>query len=167
MEYIKNIGPKIDIELYSLEFDTKQIAKEILSQPLNKWSEDPCNTSFEDYIFNPLPNSESLKLVEHLKNFAFSKNHIIEDIWSHVHQPLESTNTHDHGRLGFSFVYYVQVPKNSGKFAVDFRLGGRYILPIFKEGDLLLFPSWVPHLVTKNLSNDIRISISGNFKEIK
>ena len=58
MEYIKNIGPKIDIELYSLEFDTKQIAKEILSQPLTKLVEYPYHTSFEDDIFNPLPNSE-------------------------------------------------------------------------------------------------------------
>jgi len=154
MQFIENIGPKIDIELYSLEFNTKQIANEILSQPLTKFSE-------EDTNFNPLPNSESLRFIKHISNFAFNKNFYLHSIWSHIHQPLESTNTHDHGRDGFSFVYYIQVPKNSGVFRVHLQQVYQYsIIP--KEGTLILFPSWLPHLVTKNLSNNIRISISGN-----
>ena len=31
-------------------------------------------------------------------------------------------------------------------------------------GTLILFPNWVPHFTKKNISNDIRISISGNAK---
>ena len=31
-------------------------------------------------------------------------------------------------------------------------------------GTLILFPNWMPHFTKKNISNDIRISISGNAK---
>lgn len=166
MKYIENIGPRIDIKLYNIEFDYKQIAKEILSQKHSKVNNNPMSTGYEDYTLKYLPNSESSKFVNYISNYALDKNFSLSGIWSHIHYPLESTNTHNHGIGGLSFVYYVQVPKNSGLFVVDLQQGYRHsIIP--KEGTLLLFQSWVPHLVTKNLSNDIRISISGNFKEIE
>ena len=32
-----------------------------------------------------------------------------------------------------------------------------------EDGILMLFPSWIKHKVNKNLSKDLRISISGNY----
>ena len=31
-------------------------------------------------------------------------------------------------------------------------------------GKLIVFPNWMPHFTKKNISDDIRISISGNAK---
>ena len=33
-----------------------------------------------------------------------------------------------------------------------------------KPGDLIIFPSWLPHMTTHNMSPDKRVSISGNYK---
>ena len=167
MKFLGNIFPQsiINVDLFHLDFDTNKISEEILSSSVSRINQNPMNTSFEDTTLELTPGSETEKLINSIKSH-FSSNYNLQAYWSHVHEPLESTNTHDHfsGAPGFSFSYYVKVPKDSGTFVVD--LGGirgpRISLnPI--EGGLFLFPSWVPHLVTKNLSQEVRISISGNF----
>ena len=168
MHYVGNIGPKIDIQLYNLKLNNRKLSEEILS--LNKrLNTNPVSTSFEDTEFKVLPNSESETFQDILIQILQEKNLKLIDIWSHIHKPLESTNTHFHksySPFDFSFVYYVKVPINSGVFVIDFTLISGFRKPILPiEGNLLIFPSWLPHMVTKNLSNDTRISISGNISK--
>ena len=61
-----------------------------------------------------------------------------------------------------SWVYYVSTPERCGElvFHLHDLLPPGVIKPV--EGMLVMFPSYLDHKVTKNLSRDIRISISGN-----
>jgi len=167
VNYIGNIDTNniISLSLFNISLDFDKLSKEILQHNI-KTSDNPLSTLNEDFVFPDTPNSEALKFKETIDNFFETKGLKLAGIWSHVHQPLESTNTHAHIGNGVvsSFVFYVKVPLNSGKFVIDFSTtfrGPRIPLsPI--EGNLLLFPSWLPHMVTKNYSNQTRISISGN-----
>ncbi|MFN9956970.1 MAG: putative 2OG-Fe(II) oxygenase, partial [bacterium] len=77
---------------------------------------------------------------------------------------------------------YISIPENSGRivFHNDFSPIKHYPFvsensPIFfrkvlytpKNGMIVMFPSWVPHEVEMNTSNEPRISISFNVKQIK
>jgi hypothetical protein len=98
------------------------------------------------------------------------------EIWAHVLKTGETTMIHSHrnksdwGFLGVSWVYYVQNPttKNSGgKIVFQTQIGGtKTINADFdpKDGDLIIFPGWLPHFTTRNNSPDVRISISGNYR---
>jgi uncharacterized protein (TIGR02466 family) len=74
-------------------------------------------------------------------------------IWATVHTQGSAHRTHFHENSGLSGVYYVQVPCGSGGIAFYDPRGGR---PPFtsthkhdpKEGELLVFPSWLQHSVT-------------------
>jgi len=163
LEFITDIPIEIDIKLFHLDLNYQKLSNEVLSQKQTRLSNTPINSSFEDTEFITPPNSESEKFLNTISEFFYTKNHRITEIWSHIHQPLESTNTHIHSGSLFnkSFVFYAKVPKNSGKLVFTLeKIYYKTIPPV--NGNLLLFPSWLPHYVTKNLSNDIRISISGN-----
>ena len=138
-------------------------------------SEDVTDTRYEDYSF---PLSEQFKhliksIQKEYKN-AFKKDLDLINYWSQIHLHNESTNTHNHideNNLqispNVSGVYYVNVPKDCGKLVFDYPVNQYqtkryYINPVV--GRYILFPSTLNHFVTKNKSEEKRISISFNFK---
>jgi hypothetical protein len=74
---------------------------------------------------------------------------------------------HDHKeeRDGVSFVYYVTYPEDSGNLVFEFDVLGKRVFRSIrpKVGELILFPTYIPHFTTRNVSDEIRISISGNY----
>jgi len=153
--------------------DNSIIASEVLVSN-EKVSDNPNYTGFEDNVidFDTMP--ETKKLFDILENIVQTEfkgkdelvDIVLDNYWAHIHKPYESTALHNHFPCNFSFVYYVKVPENAGQFY--FSLTGRaslieniYIQP--EEGAMMFFPSWIDHAVNKNLSNDYRISISGNY----
>lgn len=89
--------------------------------------------------------------------------------WTNVNHPGSRNTLHNHVKSHFSCVFYLQGtntgplrmvnPANtmgecnfSAPFARDF-----YFHP--KDGDLILWPSWVPHEVETNFSTDDRINV--------
>jgi len=90
---------------------------------------------------------------------------IVNRIWSQVHHPFESCNLHDHiGLADMGFVFYVKVPTGAGRLYFDFGSAGvSTVEPI--ENMLVVFPAYLKHGVTKNLSNDLRISIAGDLRK--
>ena len=68
-------------------------------------------------------------------------------------------------RDGVSFVYYVTYPKGSGNLIFDFDVLSKRVCKSIepKVGQLILFPTYIPHYTTRNVSDEIRISISGNY----
>ena len=92
------------------------------------------------------------------------------DYWTNVNSPGSRNVLHSHSDSCFSCVYYIQAtgtgdlrlmnPANllgklnrQSPFSRDF-----YFSP--SEGDLILWPAWVPHEVEPNLSNKDRINIT-------
>lgn len=92
------------------------------------------------------------------------------EIWTNVNQKGARNVFHAHKKANFSAVYYLQAedtgnlrfanPENLlgdcngwGPFTRDFRFTA-------KDGDLILWPSWVPHEVEPNPIDKARINIA-------
>ena len=103
------------------------------------------------------------------------------NMWANVNYQGGYNAPHIHANSMFSGVYYVKSEPNSGRLVCDDpRPGIQHNIPMRKEGELpkhlwrvceiepipgrlVMFPAWLWHRVSPNLSKDIRISISFNF----
>lgn len=151
----------LDIE----DIDNSKLVSEILTNPIRRTA-DPDSTLYEDTILNIPYGSESKKLIDKMNQLAKSNSLNLSAFWSQIHQPLESTDLHHHGLVDHSWVYYVKVPPESGNLIFilddkDNRCPQYTFKP--KEGQCIIFPSYIRHRVSKNMSNDIRISVAGDF----
>ena len=96
------------------------------------------------------------------------------DYWAQIHEKNESTNLHNHvdpknlkESPDISGVYFVSLPKDSGKLVLQYNINQYEVKrwwPEIKEKRVLLFPATLDHFVTKNLSEDYRISIAFNLR---
>jgi len=115
-----------------------------------------------------------LSLIKKELNNQHNKNYYVDEFWAHIHEKNHSTNLHHHVNVNdlinspvLSGVYYVTAPKNCGvitfQYPVNQYLDKTYwIKP--EPGLFILFPSSLPHYVTRNNNEAKRISISFNFK---
>lgn len=103
------------------------------------------------------------------------------NMWANINYEGGFNMPHVHANSLFSGVYYVKCKSNSGRLVFDDpRSGIQHTMPIRKKinlpnhlcrsaeiepipGRLVMFPAWLWHHVSPNLSKDIRISISFNF----
>lgn len=101
--------------------------------------------------------------------------------WINVIEPGDKIEVHAHNDCSLVMTYYLKVPEGSGDFTY---LNTKAIItdngefaPINvqsakieritpKEGMLLLFPAYLLHEVESNRSNDLRVSISGDIKQV-
>ena len=147
--------------------DNEILSKEILSNKDKRLDSNPLQSRYEDTELLKTKSSEKLmsKIDDViLKIDTHFYNH---DIWAHIIEPKQSTMYHDHKteKDGLSFVYYVTYPKDSGNLIFDFDVLGKRVYKSIepKVGQLILFPTTIPHYTTRNVSDEIRISISGNY----
>lgn len=143
--------------------DNVEIVRQVLEHH-KRLSDDPNSCLYEDTFFNPGSGTAGHELMIMLRRHFLDNGFDIVEFWSQIHRPLESTNTHHHGQHEMAFVYYVSVPKGAGDIVFEIEHLIRPIHP--KEGELLVFPGWLKHRVSKNMSDSIRISISGNLRRI-
>ena len=94
--------------------------------------------------------------------------------WAVVHERNESTNLHSHessdnyiGGAHVSAAFWIQVPQDSGDFVFQYHKNP-YLLEQrtikAQAGKFLMFDSTLPHHVTRNRSDGLRIVISMNFR---
>ena len=130
--------------------------------------------SSEEYNKKPFINLIYLILEKINKG---SKKYAISSLWGMVQHPGQSCCYHDHDQYtqspkptnigtvnNLSFVYYLNKNENDGILKFPFSIYQNKIIYNFegKKGDLLFFPSWLPHYVTLNESNEDRVLLSGN-----
>jgi hypothetical protein len=151
--------------------DNEKLAAELVVNSVRVVN-DPTHTQFEDTLFDT-EAPETAKLLAQIQKMAGERGYVDIGSWSQVHQPLESTDWHVHRDGGtpieLSWVYYVKTPEGAGSivFSLDLhdqRAPTAAISP--KAGEYIIFPSYLWHKVTKNLSSDTRIAIAGNFVPI-
>lgn len=110
---------------------------------------------------------------------------VIDGIWANVNNTGSHNRAHTHAGCHLSFVYYLKCPDKSGQICfVDPRSQACAVqLPFMSSdhwqgqrpaeygqevywppipGRFIMFPSWLSHEVETNLSDETRISISGN-----
>ena len=132
-------------------------------------------TRYEDTKF-PM-NPEFGKILDHINgqfSYVHHKKLKLLNFWAHIHKKNMSTTTHNHilkedyeGDIYLSGVYYVQVPEKSGHFVFIYPHNSHVTkkFPVMPgTGEFFLFPSAMDHYVTRNLSDELRISVSFNFK---
>ena len=94
--------------------------------------------------------------------------------WTNINKPGSKNAIHDHRAWQYVAVYYAQAedtgeivfynPANVTESCDNF---SPFINPISiapKDGDLIVFPAWIPHEVEVNKSNKDRINISMNIR---
>ena len=107
----------------------------------------------------------------------------LTEMWAIINKKNNFNVEHTHPNNYLSAAYYVKAPENCGSFMVtnpnvisreritssdkrtEFNQNVAQIKP--QEGDLLLFPAYLPHSVGMNLSNEDRIVISFNVDILK
>jgi len=153
----------------SNEVDNKQITQDVLKERKNRMNFNSQDSSVEDSL---LPKTPAVTwLLEKVDIVIKSINKYLilgDEAWVHLVEPEQSTMFHTHqdpGPPGLSFVYWVNFPEKSGNLVgilqVDKYRHFHEVIP--KAGDLVIFPTYLPHMTARNCSNQTRISISGNY----
>ena len=155
------------------DIDNEQLA-EIIVDHGRRENENVGDTTHEDFDF---PDNEQFrKLIAHIKkefNYINPEKRLnLKSYWANVQEKRESSTLHDHydpcEKLSLSGVYYVQLLEGAGNLVFNIP-ENQYnkirfqITPMV--GQYFLFPSWLEHFVTRNYSDDYRISISFNWAE--
>ena len=99
-------------------------------------------------------------------------------MWAIINKKDNFNIRHTHPNCNLSAAYYVKAPKKCGRFQVENpNIAKRHSYPEINvrnelntegagidinEGDLLIFPGYLPHKVGRNESNEDRIVISFN-----
>jgi len=107
-----------------------------------------------------------------------NKNISINAMWAIINKKNDFNVVHTHPNSYLSAAYYVSAPKNCGKFQVEsLNIAKRHSYPEIlrnnelnaqvagieiSEGDLLIFPGYLPHKVAMNESDEDRIVVSFN-----
>ena len=91
----------------------------------------------------------------------------IQEIWGHFTPPGEQTMIHNHyekNTRGLSWVYYPHMPENAGNLIFHCQVDTQRIMWEINStaGKIYFFSRDILHFVTRNASNENRISISGN-----
>ena len=130
-------------------------------------------------LYNILHFSKLADLILHKVKDKIIENNtepFISAMWLNVHDYHGFNHVHVHSGSWYSGVFYLKCSKTSGnitftdprpaaemsKFHQHINSKLHTVSPAV--GDLILFPSWLPHFVEPNLSNTQRISISFNIE---
>ena len=157
----KNFNEKLSTYIYDLKENDKN---GILRSNKGGWHSKPFN--LKD------PTS-----IQH-KFLLEPKRVICTEMWAIINKKNNFNAIHTHPNSYLSAAYYVKAPNNCGKFIVENPHSiSRHSYPALEkktnfnikvakleieEGDLLLFPAYLPHGVEENESDEDRIVISFN-----
>jgi uncharacterized protein (TIGR02466 family) len=102
----------------------------------------------------------------------------IKSMWAIINKKDDFNVIHSHPNCLLSAAYYVKAPKDCGRFQIENPNSiKKHITPEIvnknehnvlmagieiNEGDLIIFPGYLPHKVARNQSNEDRIVISFN-----
>ena len=162
---------KIDLLKGRVNSDLDSLSKILLDNYHNRFECEVESTYFEDSVCPP--NDIVDDIIEQIKidfNAATGENISPINYWGHIHEKNMSTNTHNHNTTYVSSVVYVEVPEGSGKIIFRPRLNqydnSAYSSKLDPErGVYYVFPGYLDHFVTRNMSDQLRVSLSINFKK--
>jgi len=106
---------------------------------------------------------------------TFERNgQVVINMWANINQHGSRNTYHSHKAHHYVGVYYLQgtdtgslIMANPANVLGDCNLEAPYTHDFAfapKDGDLVLWPAWVPHEVEPNLSNRERINLAFNIK---
>ena len=161
---------KIDIMKGMVNVDLDSLSKILLDNYDNKFDCEIESTYFEDSICPP--NEIVDDIIQQIQidfNAATGEKITPLNYWGHIHEKNMSTNMHNHNDTYVSAVVYVDVPEGSGSIVFRPKLN-QYDNSAYsskfnpEKGVYYVFPGYLDHFVTRNMSDQLRISLSINFK---
>tara|TARA_B100000927_G_scaffold231276_1_gene191319 strand:- start:768 stop:1307 length:540 start_codon:yes stop_codon:yes gene_type:complete len=162
---------RIDLLKGRTNTDLDSLSKILKDNYGNRLSYCVDDTSFEDSVCPPNKYVDEI-ISEMVTDFkaATDEDIVIGNYWGHIHEKNMSTTLHNHFDSYVSAVCYVNVPVGSGSIVFRPRLNqydnSAYASKFEPErGVYYMFPSYLDHFVTRNLSKDLRVSISFNFNK--
>jgi hypothetical protein len=164
MELVETIDLQhVTADKYLLkDINKNNLIEELLEDKHIRLTDDVNSSIFEDTLWKP--KHEGLKVLNQIHSIINPLGLKVTEKWALFHRPFESTNSHKHPESSFGFVYYVQALPGAGNLVFEFDNINTVIPPV--ENNLLIFPGWCMHKVTRNLSDNTRISLSGNINYI-
>ena len=162
---------RIDLLKGRVDADLDSLSKILLNNYHNKFECEIESTFSEDSI---CPPNEILDgIIEQMQiDFQAATGEKITPLnyWGHIHEKNMSTNMHNHYDSYVSAVVYLEVPEGSGSIVFLPKLN-QYNNSAYKSkftperGVYYIFPGYLDHFVTRNMSDQFRISLSMNFKK--
>ena len=133
-------------------------------------------TLWSNETFKPLLEKSSAIVQSIIADLSENKpEFVIRSMWGNINPQGGYNFTHVHPSGWMSAVYYVALPQGSPGITfedprpakiMDFQglclRDTNYYTHTPKVGELVMFPSWLPHFVNPNQTNENRISISFN-----
>ena len=145
------------------------------------WHSKPFNLKDKNSIQHKFLLETTKYVFDAIKNLGWKlePNRVIcTEMWAIINKKNDFNTIHTHPNSYLSAAYYVKAPKNCGEFTIENPHSiSRHSYPALEkktefnvkvqrleieEGDLLLFPSYLPHGVQENRSKEDRIVISFN-----
>ncbi len=145
------------------------------------WHSPPFDLKAKDSIQQKFALETTKYVFDVIKNYGWKlepSKTIITEMWAIINKPNDFNVVHTHPNSYLSAAYYVKAPKNGGKFVIENPLEvARHSHPKedrktefnikvagleIEEGELLIFPAYLPHKVSENHSDEDRIVISFN-----
>ena len=124
------------------------------------------------------------ELVQTIYQSVWQGRIVLDNSWININGKSAFNALHTHPQCVFSGCIYLKTPLNTGRFNLQRPLNEEFIYQTYgtpkresiqsfitdhviqiapKEGDIIVFPSHVPHQVKPNESNEERISIAFNY----
>lgn len=108
----------------------------------------------------------------------FAQNYTTNDVdiqfWANINEPNSRNSMHSHKPAQFSACYYLQGTDtglfrfiNPANLVGDCNTKAPFTRDFFinpKDGDLILWPSWMPHEVETNFSKKDRVNLAFDFR---
>ena len=169
-----------NIELVQFAYDIRKNNQSVAKSNLAGYQSDYLETSdpiLIPLIQNILDRSEILMKYFNVKEILTRK---LANMWININPRGGSNGVHQHPGSFISGVYYVQVPKNSGKLVFkhpavnyEYHINSHNVFEwnlqnaatgiiVPQVGKLIVFPSYAGHYVQPNESDEDRISIAFN-----
>ncbi len=174
----KELNEELTQYIYKLKDEDKEGIKKS-----NKggWHSKPFKLGIEGTVQHKFTNEIQKNILDVFKNYGWKIKNTeitIQEMWSIINKNDDFNVLHTHPNSYLSSAYYVKAPENCGKFEIECPniakanyfpavekpndLNVRIISIDISEGDLLIFPSYLPHKVARNDSGQDRIVISFN-----
>ena len=161
----------IEIMQGEVDGDFDSLEEILLNNYSNRLSDNPTLSRYED------TNCPSSSIVDNIINQIINdfydvtgENVVVDNYWGHIHEKNMSTRLHDHPYCFASGVVYISVPKGSGSIVfsptIDIRNRDLFLASFPpKRGRYYVFPGYLDHYVTRNNSDEMRVSLSFNLKK--
>ena len=134
-----------------------------------------------DSNFSDINSWISSQVKLYADQLGYHDNFIINNSWFNIYQEETYQEKHTHPNSHISAIYYLKCNSDSAK-TFFYNPYDDMCRPALKEltlynfswihhnpipGKLILFRSYIPHMVEKNFSNELRITLSYNFVQQK